>query len=107
MITNPPHHIRPFCVDLKITDAYVYRPVTPKLLYVRASKTAVKIDIDPRKNEKTLHDQYDLKLCSIGRGVMTATNVSALKRPVFWKTITNTISRSTRMVLRKKTLEIN
>jgi hypothetical protein len=85
---------------------------------VRASKTVVKIDIDPRKIEKTPHyhrppwietniDQYDLELCSNGCGAMPATNVSARKRPVFGKTSTNTISMSIRMVLRKKTLEIN
>jgi hypothetical protein len=106
MITNPPHPIRPFCVGLKIIDAYVYRPATPKPLYVRASKTVVKIDIDPRKIKKTPHyhrppwietniDQYDLELCIIERGAMPATNVSAKKRPAFWKTSTKTMLRST------------
>jgi hypothetical protein len=66
MIINPTHPIRPFCVDLKITDEYVLRPPLPKLPYVRASETFGKLDIDPRKIEKTPHH---LELCSIGRGV--------------------------------------
>jgi hypothetical protein len=33
MITNPTHPIRPFCVDLKITDEYVHRPATPTPSY--------------------------------------------------------------------------
>jgi hypothetical protein len=48
-------------------------------IYVRASDTFGKLDIDPRKIEKTPHhhrppwietniDRYDLELCSIGRG---------------------------------------
>jgi hypothetical protein len=39
MITNPtpPPPIRPFCVDLKITDEYVHRPATPTPSYARAS----------------------------------------------------------------------
>jgi hypothetical protein len=66
MMTNPTTPVLPFCVDLKITDEYVHRPPTPKLLYVRASETFGKLDIDPRKIEKTPNH---LELCSIGRGV--------------------------------------
>jgi hypothetical protein len=55
MITNPIYLIRPFHVDLKIIDEYVPRPATPKPLYVRASETFRKLDIDPTKIEKTPH----------------------------------------------------
>jgi hypothetical protein len=53
MITNPRHPIRPFCVDPNRTNEYAYRPATPKLLFVRASETLRKLQIDPRRNEKT------------------------------------------------------
>jgi hypothetical protein len=111
MITNPTQPIRPFCVNLKITNEYVHKTATPKPLYLRASETFRKLDIDPRKIEKTPHhhrppwietkiDRYDFELCSIGRRASDERfhHVSAL----LWKTSTNTISRSTRMDLRRK-----
>jgi hypothetical protein len=58
MITNPIYLIRHFRVDLKIIDEYVHRPTIPKPLYVRASETFRKLDINPRKIEK-LHTTTD------------------------------------------------
>jgi hypothetical protein len=91
---------------LKITDEYVHRPATPKPLYVRASEKFGKLDIDPRKIEKTPHHHRppwidtNIKLCSIERG---DSNVRFRQESArILENNYNTISRSARMVLRRK-----
>jgi hypothetical protein len=61
-------HRRPFCVDPNRTDEYAYRPATPKPLFARASETLGKLQIDPRRIEKTskpIRPLYDFELCKI------------------------------------------
>jgi hypothetical protein len=90
IITNPRHPIRPFRVDPKRTDEYAYRPATPKPLFVRASETLGKLQIDPRRIEKTpqhirppwiTHPTNNTTLDCAKSDVVPATNVSARKRP--------------------------
>jgi hypothetical protein len=84
IITNPRHSIRPFCVEPKKTDEYVYRPTTHTPLFVRASESFRNLHIDPRKIEKTpqhirppwiniTNQQYDFEVCNIGRGASNET----------------------------------
>jgi hypothetical protein len=79
IITNPRHPIRPFCVDSKRTDEYVYRPATPKLILVRVSVSFGSLQIDLSRIEKTpqyirppwintTNQQYNFELIKIGRG---------------------------------------
>jgi hypothetical protein len=78
IITNPRHSIRPFCVELKKTDEYAYKPTTPKPLFVGASDSFRNLQIDPRRIKKTPqyirplwininNQQYDFEVCTIGR----------------------------------------
>jgi hypothetical protein len=79
--TNLKHPMRPLSIDPNIADEYAYRVTTPKPLHVRAAETFGKLQIDPRRIEKTpspphhrppwietANIQYDFELCSIGRG---------------------------------------
>jgi hypothetical protein len=52
IFTNPRNTIRPFCVDPNRAD-YAYRPATSKPLFVSASETLGKLQVDSRRIEKT------------------------------------------------------
>jgi hypothetical protein len=53
IITNPRQPIRPFFVNPNRTDESAYRPETPKPVFVRASETLGKLQMDPKRIEKT------------------------------------------------------